>query len=128
MRLGVSCFFLTRQCETFAGNKGRVEKSIITIQRSDFALFSDREKLGVLRWREANCVGVRSRESKAYQFLRRAVTSRFCEKQVGQYSLLDVESGSGAVALMVKLVLCRPGLVRGAPLSAIIMLNGFQRV
>ena len=113
--LCLSYFLLARSDEMFAADSGAIH-SVHCLTRGDVAFYADGTQLEYLRWRQADKVEVRFTGHKGDQEQVGSVRVRTRTEVRGSKSSFRVDGG--AVALMLELMSCFPGLPDHAPLSS----------
>ena len=114
LSLTASFFFLARSCEMFAVSQTAMH-AVHGLRRGDVAFFHGSVQLTSRdKWALADRVEVRFRSSKGDQFRKGAVCTR-----TRQHAPCPVESGGGAVDVMVELLSAFPFLPSHAPLVAV---------
>ena len=112
--IGLSYFLMTRSDEMFATDSGAVPL-VHCLTRGDVAFYASGSQLGIARWQQADKVEVRFKGHKGDQE-RGSVRVRTRNEVRGPRSSFTVDGG--AVALVLELMSCLPGLPGQAPFSA----------
>ena len=113
--LCLSYFFLTRSDEMFAADSGAVH-DVHCLTRGDVAFYAQGAQVENGRWQQADKVEVRFKGHKGDQEQIGSVRVRTRDEVCGSRS--SYRADGGAVALMLELMSCFPGLPDHAPLSS----------